>query len=84
MNTGVVSTGAFRHVRHPLYLGSALFSLGLAVATASLLSMLVWLVIAVFYDRIATYEERLLEANFGDEYRAYRRTTGKWLPRLRR
>jgi len=33
---GVVSSGAFRHLRHPLYLGSVLFYLGLALATASL------------------------------------------------
>ena len=28
----VVSTGAFRYVRHPLYLGSIMFYLGLAVS----------------------------------------------------
>jgi protein-S-isoprenylcysteine O-methyltransferase Ste14 len=79
--SGLIVTGAFRRVRHPLYLGSALFYLGFAVSTASLLSLLAWLVIALFYDYIAGYEERLLEARFGDEYRAYRSDVGKWIPR---
>ncbi len=37
--SGVVSTGAFQYVRHPLYLGSIMFYLGLAVSTASLFSL---------------------------------------------
>lgn len=78
---GVIATGAFRLVRHPLYLGSALFLLGLAVSTLSLPSLLVWLAIALFYDFIAGYEERLLEARYGEEYRSYRSVTGKWIPR---
>lgn len=81
---GVIRTGAFRYVRHPLYLGCILFYLALAAATASLLSFLVFAVIFRFYDFIAGYEERLLEKRFGDEYRAYRAVTGKWLPRFGR
>jgi len=77
---GVIRTGTFRFLRHPLYLGCILFSLALAVATASLLSLLVLAVIYRFYDFIAGYEERLLEKRFGEEYRAYRAVTGKWLP----
>jgi protein-S-isoprenylcysteine O-methyltransferase Ste14 len=38
-STGVVSTGTFQYVRHPLYLGSIMFYLGLAVSTASLFSL---------------------------------------------
>jgi len=80
---GVVSDGAFRHVRHPLYLGSILFYLGLAVSTASLASLALTLVIFAFYDHIATYEERWLEERHGEAYRAYRSRTGKWWPRVR-
>jgi protein-S-isoprenylcysteine O-methyltransferase Ste14 len=65
----VVSTGAFRYVRHPLYLAAILFYLGLAVSTASL-----------FY--IAGYEERLMEMKLGEEYVSYKNRTGKWLPRM--
>lgn len=81
---GVVSTGAFRYVRHPLYLASILTYFGLAVSTASLLSLALLVVIFVFHDYIASYEEKLLEARFGEAYTRYRNRTGKWLPRIDR
>lgn len=82
--TGVVSTGAFRYLRHPLYLASILTYLGLAVATASLLSLAISAGIAVFYNYIAGYEEEALLAKYGEEYSAYRIRTGKWVPVIRR
>jgi protein-S-isoprenylcysteine O-methyltransferase Ste14 len=78
----VVSSGAFRYVRHPLYLGSILFYAGLTVSTLSLLSIAALAVIVIFYDSIASYEEKLMEVKFGAEYAVYRETTGKWVPRM--
>ncbi len=77
----VVQTGAFRYVRHPLYLASILFYCGLFVSTVSLAGALLWVVIVVFYNYIATYEEILLVRRFGEEYSRYMAGTGKWLPR---
>jgi protein-S-isoprenylcysteine O-methyltransferase Ste14 len=78
--TRVVSSGAFRHVRHPLYLACLLFYLGLTVSTASIFSLAFFVLIFVFYNHIANFEERLLSEKFGEEYRKYKRTTGKWVP----
>jgi protein-S-isoprenylcysteine O-methyltransferase Ste14 len=78
----VVSTGAFHYVRHPLYLGCLLFYFGLACATASLWSLALLGGIFLFYNYIAGYEEKLLEARFGESYRTYKQKTGKWLPKL--
>jgi protein-S-isoprenylcysteine O-methyltransferase Ste14 len=80
-NEGVVSDGAFRRVRHPLYLGSVLFYVGLAVSTVSIAALVLTSGIFAFYDHIATYEERWLENRYGDAYRDYRSRTGKWWPR---
>jgi len=66
---GVVDTGAFGYVRHPLYLASILTYFGLTVSTASLLSLAVFVGVFVFHDYIAGYEEKLMEAKFGEEYR---------------
>ncbi|HVP57665.1 MAG TPA: isoprenylcysteine carboxylmethyltransferase family protein [bacterium] len=79
----VMTTGAFRYVRHPIYLASLLGYLGLAVSTLSLSSLVLWIIIFGVHDYLASYEEGLLEAKFGDAYRAYKRETGKWLPRWR-
>jgi protein-S-isoprenylcysteine O-methyltransferase Ste14 len=76
----VVSSGAFRYVRHPLYLGSILIYLGFTVSTASLFCLGLLVVIAVFYNYIAAYEEKLLEVKFGKAYVAYQKKTGKWVP----
>ena len=78
--TGVVSSGAFRYVRHPLYLGGILVYFGLTVSTASLFCLALTIVIFLFYNTIAGYEEKLLEAKWGDAYPVYKEKTGKWLP----
>ncbi len=78
----LISTGVFKYVRHPLYLGCILFYLGLAVATASLFSLILWVAICIFYNYLASYEEKLLEAEFGESYIIYKKQTGRWLPRM--
>lgn len=80
--TGVVSSGAFRYVRHPLYLGSILVYLGLTVSTASLFCLALLVVIVFFYNYIAGYEEKLLEIKWGEAYLDYKKKTGKWLPMI--
>jgi protein-S-isoprenylcysteine O-methyltransferase Ste14 len=78
----VLVGGAFRYVRHPIYLGVLLFYLGLVLATTSLFSLLVFAGIFFFYNYIASYEEKLLEARFGEAYIEYKARIGKWIPRI--
>ena len=80
---GVVTTGAFKYVRHPIYLGSLLTYLGLAISTGSVLSLALIVGISLFYNYIANYEEEVLQARFGEEYGRYKKRTGKWFPRIR-
>jgi protein-S-isoprenylcysteine O-methyltransferase Ste14 len=77
----VVTSGAFRMIRHPLYLASLLTYLALAVSTGSLFSLIVWIGIFLFYNYIAWYEEKLLEIKTGGQYLVYKGKTGKWIPR---
>jgi protein-S-isoprenylcysteine O-methyltransferase Ste14 len=78
----VLETGAFRYVRHPLYLGVFLVYLGMIVVTASLVSLAVFVGIFFFYNYIASYEERLMEAWFTEAYRSYKARTGRWVPKI--
>ena len=80
---GLVSTGAFRYVRHPLYLATLLFYFGLAFSRVSLFCLGLLLGMFFFYDYIASYEETLLEAKYGEDYRLYKKNTGKWIPKLK-
>lgn len=38
----ILTTGAFKHIRHPLYMSVILFYIGLAVSTVSLLALAVF------------------------------------------
>jgi protein-S-isoprenylcysteine O-methyltransferase Ste14 len=78
----VITSGAFRYTRHPIYLASLLIYAGLTFSTASFASLALLIGVFVFHDYISSYEEAILEAKFGDEYRNYRAKTGKWIPRF--
>lgn len=78
----LLTDGAFSRVRHPLYLASLLFYLLLIVLTLSLISLLVFMGVFIFYNTIAAYEEKFLERKFGPEYSDYRKKVPRWIPRL--
>jgi protein-S-isoprenylcysteine O-methyltransferase Ste14 len=76
------TTGWYARVRHPGYLGSLLASWGAAMVFGSALALpLAALMTAFQWDRVRR-EERLLEGEFGDAWRAYAARTGALLPRL--
>jgi protein-S-isoprenylcysteine O-methyltransferase Ste14 len=78
----ILTDGAFARVRHPLYLASLLFYVLLTTLTLSVISLVVFAGIFIFYDYIASYEEKSLEEKFGEEYRDYQKVTPKWFPRF--
>ena len=81
---GLVTTGPFARVRHPLY-AISLFFLGLL----TLVSSRSWIVAAAWPLSYALahfwvrFEEQHLERHFGDVWRAYATATPRFLPRLR-
>ncbi len=75
----VIRNGVFSISRHPIYLSALLFYLVFFLTTLSLSSLVFLGLIFVFYNVIAAYEERLMEARFGDEYREYKERTRRWI-----
>ena len=70
----VTSSGPYRWLAHPLYVGSSIMGLGLAVASASLASaILIALYLAFTLTAAVHTEEAFLRNAFGDEYERYRR-----------
>ena len=78
----VIREGAYKYSRHPMYFSELLLYLGLLSISISLAAALVWIVAIVFLYKICRYEERLLLARFGDEYRKYMREVPLWIPCL--
>lgn len=78
----VVDFGVYRSVRHPMYLGTILFYLGLVLMTMSIAAAVVLTATIGFYQYIARYEEKLLLRALGDDYRAYMKRTGMWIPKI--
>jgi protein-S-isoprenylcysteine O-methyltransferase Ste14 len=80
----VIRKSVFNIVRHPIYLGEILLYLGLVTMSISLAAVIVLFGISLFLHYISRYEERLLLARFGEEYREYMRDVPMLIPRLRR
>jgi len=76
----VIRNGVFGIVRHPVYLSEILLYLGLILSSLSLGSVVIWILGIGFLHAIARYEERLLLARFGDDYRDYMREVPMWGP----
>jgi protein-S-isoprenylcysteine O-methyltransferase Ste14 len=72
--------GPFRFVRHPIYAGLDLLALGTAVWIGTLPVWIGAALMAVGGDLRARAEEPLLERVFGEEYRAYRARTSRFVP----
>jgi len=81
---GVIRKGVFGVVRHPIYLSEIMFYLGLLFFRTSLAAAVVWIIAIVFLHYISRYEEKLLLARFGDDYKQYMKDVPIFFPRLRR
>lgn len=75
--------GPYAHTRNPLYLGSALIALAVAVACASLaVAACEVLYLAAFYPSVVREEADFLRRKFGEEYDVWARAVPMFLPRL--
>ena len=79
-STALVTGGAYRFTRNPMYLGMAGALVGVAIYLGSASP---WLPIPIFVllidRRFIRPEERFLEILFGEEYRAYRSRVRRWI-----
>ena len=81
--TGLVTTGPYRLVRHPIYLGLVLVATGEALAFGSWPALMIVLsgIVPTFAWR-AHAEEALLSQTFGESYALYRKQTKMIIPHL--
>jgi len=78
----LVTSGVYRVIRHPSYLGLLVNSLGWALAFRSGVGVLLaTMMIPPILARIDA-EERLLRSQFGSEYEAFCARTSRLIPRV--
>jgi len=80
----LVTTGIYRHIRHPQYLGFLLLTLGMNILWITISALLLWHILAILYYRLAKEEDKELEERFGEEYLKYKRVVPMLMPRIHR
>lgn len=79
-DTTLIQSGIYRVVRHPIYAGLVVCVLGYSLARTSIPSLILAVVLAIFFDQKARREEQWLLAKF-PEYQSYQqRVRGRILP----
>ena len=78
----LATTGVYEYVRHPQYVGFIVIMLGFLLQWPTILTLLMFPVLAVMYVRLARIEEREALREFGDQYRAYMQHVPGFIPRL--
>jgi protein-S-isoprenylcysteine O-methyltransferase Ste14 len=79
-----VTRGIYRYSRHPFYLSNILVSIGIGIATASWIILLVSMVFLILANIVAIYEEYRCIERYGKTYKKYLNTVPRWIgiPRL--
>src|SRR5437868_371209 len=77
-------TGPYRWVRHPFYVSVALVILANSLVTANWYVFATGAVVFLLLVIRTGKEDQKLVEQFGDGYRQYMATTGRFWPRLRR
>jgi protein-S-isoprenylcysteine O-methyltransferase Ste14 len=76
----LVVAGAYRYIRHPLYASLLYLAWGIALKTASTLSLGLAAATSFFLWATGRREERENLGRFGDAYREYMRRTRRFIP----
>jgi protein-S-isoprenylcysteine O-methyltransferase Ste14 len=74
-----ITRGVYRFSRHPVYFGGFLFYLGIGIACASWVFLLLAVAWIVLWQIAVPGEERSLLKKYGDSYRQYMSKTPRWL-----
>jgi len=80
----LVTDGIYSYVRHPQYGGLFLITVGFLIQWPSLITLVMWPLLAFAYYKLAMREERDLEKQFSEEFIEYRRRVPAFTPRSKR
>ena len=76
----VIKTDVFAMIRHPMYFGSILAYLGFVILSFSVIALIVFIIVVIFYFYLCRYEEQILVEKIGDKYRNYMKKVPMLIP----
>jgi len=74
----LVTCGIFTRSRNPVYLGLTLLAVGVFLVLGRLVLLVLAVVFVVYFQFLIRREERFLAEHYGDAYRDYARSVGRW------
>ncbi len=80
--TGLVTTGIYKHIRHPQYTGFSLILTGWVLHWETTLTLLMYPLLIMMYFLLARREDIELKNGFRAEYESYRNRTPMFFPLL--
>ncbi|MEW6679827.1 MAG: isoprenylcysteine carboxylmethyltransferase family protein [bacterium] len=84
-NHTLIKNGPYKHIRHPLALCIILEAISLCLIPNSWLSLLFAIIFFIPFVFFRMHlEEKAMIGKFGEEYLEYKRTTGCFIPKIRR
>ncbi|KHG33552.1 methyltransferase family protein [Sulfurospirillum sp. MES] len=78
-NAALITTGAYRYIRHPMYFSVLVMMLGVVVSKPTLLSLFIYVLLVITLFLKAHKEETLWMVQ-SSEYRNYRQQTKRIIP----
>lgn len=79
----LATSGPYAYVRHPLYVGNHLITVGFCLAASLWWGFLVWIVFSLFYyPQTIAHEDKLLARLFPGQWEAWAKETQALTPRL--
>lgn len=78
----LASTGIYAHMRHPQYVAFIVIMLGFLLQWPTLPTLIMFPILTTMYVRLSLKEEKVAEAEFGEEWRHYAAVTPRFLPRF--
>jgi len=76
--TTIIDTGVFRVTRHPMYFGTAIWTVGVILCQQSIPSLILGLAAMFCFFMASKGEDKFNIEKFGDEYREYMTKVPMW------
>ncbi|MBK5190017.1 MAG: hypothetical protein JJE19_00740 [Methanosarcinales archaeon] len=78
--SSLILVGPFRFTRNPIYFGNLLMMLGLVIVWSSIVTALMLIFVYIIFRFVfIKREEVILEEEFGEEYREFKKRIRRWI-----